>query len=109
MNSHSQDVKCVKFHPTLDIFASGSYDDTIKLYRPDGDEWATFCTMEGHTSTVWSLEWSEDGKSIISGSDDRTVKIWREFQPYSNTKDAIWKCICTLNGYHDRPIYSVSW
>ncbi|CAD5125031.1 DgyrCDS13271 [Dimorphilus gyrociliatus] len=109
MNSHSQDVKCVKFHPNDDIFASASYDDTIKLYKPSGDEWISFCTMEGHSSTVWCVDWSEDGNTLVSCGDDRTVKLWKEFKPSIGSNNAIWKCVCTLSGYHDRPVYSVDW
>lgn len=32
--------------------------------------------MEGHTSYVWCVAFSPDGKRIVSGSDDLTVRIW---------------------------------
>lgn len=31
-------------------------------------------TLEGHASVVWSVAISPDGKTIVSGSDDKTVK-----------------------------------
>ena len=31
---------------------------------------------QGHTGGVSSVAFSPDGKSIVSGSDDNTVKIW---------------------------------
>ena len=39
---HTQDVKMVAWHPTQNILASASYDDTIKLWMedPDGGEWS---------------------------------------------------------------------
>ena len=34
------------------------------------------CTLTGHSGYVFSVAYSPDGKHIISGSDDKTVKIW---------------------------------
>ena len=34
------------------------------------------CTLTGHSDGVRSVAYSPDGKHIVSGSDDRTVKIW---------------------------------
>ena len=33
-------------------------------------------TLEGHTDWVSSVAFSPDGKQIVSGSDDRTVRRW---------------------------------
>jgi WD40 repeat protein len=32
--------------------------------------------MEGHTEPVNSVAFSQDGKRIVSGSDDKTIRIW---------------------------------
>ena len=32
--------------------------------------------LQGHTSTVYSVAFSPDGKSLVSGSGDNTVKVW---------------------------------
>ena len=32
--------------------------------------------LQGHTSYVWSLAFSPDGKSLVSGSGDFTVRLW---------------------------------
>ena len=34
------------------------------------------CTLRGHSSYVFSVAYSPDGKHIVSGSGDKTVKIW---------------------------------
>jgi WD40 repeat protein len=34
------------------------------------------CFNRGHTSKVWSLAWSPDGMSIVSGSEDNTAQVW---------------------------------
>ena len=33
-------------------------------------------TLEGHQDYVWSLSYSPDGKTIASGSKDKTIKVW---------------------------------
>ena len=33
-------------------------------------------TLTGHSNRVPSVAYSPDGKHIVSGSDDRTVKVW---------------------------------
>src|SRR5690348_6774971 len=33
-------------------------------------------TLKGHTDNIECLTYSSDGKTIVSGSDDLTVKIW---------------------------------
>jgi WD40 repeat protein len=32
--------------------------------------------LQGHTGSVWGLCVSENGRSLASGSDDKTVKLW---------------------------------
>jgi WD40 repeat protein len=34
------------------------------------------CTLRGHSDWVRSVAYSQDGKLIVSGSHDRTVRIW---------------------------------
>jgi WD40 repeat protein len=33
-------------------------------------------TLKGHSGTVISVSFSPDGKRIVSGSADKTVKVW---------------------------------
>ena len=33
--------------------------------------------VPGHNSVVWSIAYSPDGKHFVTGSVDRTVKVWR--------------------------------
>ncbi|KAI9820565.1 MAG: Cytosolic iron-sulfur protein assembly protein [Phylliscum demangeonii] len=71
LQEHDGDVKCLAWHPTEDTLASGSYDDTIRLYRREGEDegepgahadaddddsdWICIAVLTGHQSTVWSV------------------------------------------------------
>ncbi|MBN3280457.1 CIAO1 protein, partial [Polyodon spathula] len=115
VNSHTQDVKHVVWHPNQEILASASYDNSVKLYKEDDDDWVCRDTLEGHESTVWSVDFDKTGQRLASCSDDKTVKIWREYEPGNeqgvacNGTAPTWKCICTLSGFHSRSIYDISW
>ena len=41
------------------------------VYKADSQ-----CSLTGHSGAVWSVAFSKDGTSLVSGSADSTVKIW---------------------------------
>ncbi|KIV86680.1 hypothetical protein PV11_02277 [Exophiala sideris] len=83
-----------------DILASGSYDDTIRLWRDVEEEgdWICVGVIDGHNGTVWDVKWegyinysalnSAEGEAVadfeadfdprlVSCSDDLSVRVWR--------------------------------
>ncbi len=40
---------------------------------PEGRE---TLTLKGHSELVWSVSFSPNGKRIVSGSGDKTLKVW---------------------------------
>ncbi|KAK6383042.1 Cytosolic iron-sulfur protein assembly protein [Exophiala oligosperma] len=89
-----------------DILASGSYDDTIRLWRDVEEEgdWTCVGVIEGHRGTVWDVKWegfinydrlnlsgladpdrdtavaefeADWQPRIVSCSDDLSVRVWR--------------------------------
>lgn len=115
LSKHTQDVKKVTWHPHTDVLASCSYDDTINVYNEDDDDWNCYDTLSGHSSTVWSIAFNKSGNRLVSCSDDACLKIWQCYEPNNpegiptTGNDPTWKSVCTLSGYHNRPIYDVDW
>lgn len=98
------------------MLASASYDDTIKIWKDDDDDWYCSDTLQGHDSTVWAIDFSPDGDQLVSASADQTLKIWKRFMPGNavgiitpRRGEPVWKCVGTVAGQHERCIYSVSW
>ena len=74
LEGHTGYVNSVAFSPGGLTLASGSNDDTIRLW-----EVATgrhLRTLEGHTRDVTSVAFSPDGQMLASGSDDDTIRLW---------------------------------
>ena len=76
LKGHSDVVRSVAFSPDGKRLASGSRDNTIKLW--DTATGKELLTLKGHSeyAYVWSVAFSPDGKRLASGSIDRTIKIW---------------------------------
>ena len=74
LEGHTFGVLSVSFSPDGTLLASGSWDNTIKLWEVDtGDE---LRTLTGHTGGVNSVVFSPDGTLLASGSRDNTIKLW---------------------------------
>jgi coatomer subunit beta' len=74
------------------IFASCSLDRSLKVWGITGNNTNAHFTLNGHQKGVNCVEYAPTGEKpyLISGSDDRTVKIW-DYQ----TK----QCIQTLDSH----------
>jgi WD40 repeat protein len=96
LEGHESVVYSVSFSPDGKTLASGSYDNTIKLWNVEtGKE---IRSLKGHKGEVISVSFSPDGKTLASGSLDKTIKLW-------NVKTG--KEIRSLKG-HEGGVYSVS-
>lgn len=88
LNGHTNGVHSVVVSPDGKLLASGSYDNTVKLWEIESRK--EIASLTGHTSHVYSVAFSPDGKLLASGSHDYKVKLW----------DVVKKSeISTLNGH----------
>ncbi|MDY6896756.1 MAG: CHAT domain-containing protein [Cyanobacteriota bacterium] len=72
------------------ILASGSDDNTIKIWNHQGE---CLKTLRGHEAWVYSVKFSPQRKLLASGSRDNTIKLWN------------WQtgeCLDTLVGHENR-------
>ena len=98
LEGHSSDVRSVAFHPTANLLATGSTDNTAKLwlFSPDGSTARCVATLEGHSELVNSVAFDPTGTILATSSRDRTAKLWC-FLPDGSTVT----CVATLEGHND--------
>ena len=101
LTGHTNTVNTLAFKPESSTLASGSDDDTIRIWDLTWDAWRSrpVRTLRGHRNDVKAVAWSPDGTMIASAGEDRTVRLWN---PDSGKNTA------TLRG-HERTVKAVAW
>ena len=74
LTGHSKRVRSIAMTPDGQLIASGSEDNTIKLWNLRTGQ--LLRTLTGHSEGIRSVAISPDGKLLASGSDDKTIKLW---------------------------------
>ncbi|MEM1253370.1 MAG: BTAD domain-containing putative transcriptional regulator [Cyanobacteria bacterium P01_H01_bin.21] len=110
LQGHQNTVRAVQWQPdvtsnlsnkqseaTSEILASGSFDQTVRLWSPRAD--ASLKVLQGYRNGLQALAWHPSDAVLASGGHDRQVRLW---DPYSG------QCLTVLSG-HSRPVWSVAW
>ncbi|CCA73757.1 hypothetical protein PIIN_07712, partial [Serendipita indica DSM 11827] len=75
LRGHDDSVNTIAFSPDGSKIASGSNDNTIRLWdvvtgQPLGEP------LRGHGGSINSVAFSIDGSQIVSGSSGNTIQVW---------------------------------
>ncbi|KNE68343.1 hypothetical protein AMAG_13002 [Allomyces macrogynus ATCC 38327] len=74
LEGHTAQVFCVAFHPQGHLLASGSFDETVRLWNAQTGECVRI--LPAHSDPVSTIDFSPDGTLLASASYDGLVRVW---------------------------------
>jgi WD40 repeat protein/uncharacterized caspase-like protein/uncharacterized protein YgiM (DUF1202 family) len=74
LTGHQGEIFGLAFDPTNQILASGSGDQTIRLWDVQTGRLQTI--LKGHTASIRTLAFSPKGNFLASGASDKTTRVW---------------------------------
>ena len=101
LNGHSKSVASVAYNPNGQILASGSYDNTIKLWNLTKNK--EIRTFKGHSAWVAGVAITPNNRSLVSSSYDNTIKLWnlvngKPIRTFKGHSDSVGTLLVTKDG-----------
>ncbi|KAK2720771.1 elongator complex protein 2-like isoform X2 [Artemia franciscana] len=90
LQGHNLTITQICFSPSDEYLLSVSRDRTWVLHKKNGESFSFLCSSTkefGHTRIIWAADWSIDSLYFVTGSRDKTVKVW------GVSTDTVWKPI----------------
>lgn len=72
-------VLCLDKSPDYSLLATGSKDNTARVWAPSEDGWKCIAVCEGHAESIGAVALSRKSntaKFLVTASQDRTLKLW---------------------------------
>jgi WD40 repeat protein/DNA-binding CsgD family transcriptional regulator len=93
-------VLAVAYNSKKSMIALGDTKSEIRLRDAKGHQ---LLTLEGHTNWIRSVAFSPDGEILVSGSDDKTVRLWNTttgqfLRPLLGHKERVWSVAFSPDG-----------
>ena len=79
LKEHSNSVVALASDQDTKTLFSGSVDDTIKVWTPDGSgnyDASSTQTLSGHSDYVQALAYDQDTKTLFSADINGTINVW---------------------------------
>lgn len=74
LEEHSGSIRCIKIHPSGNLFATGGDDKVIRIWNYTTKK--VIKILKGHSDYIRSIDFHPTQPWIVSGSDDCTIKVW---------------------------------
>jgi WD40 repeat protein len=75
LEGHTAGVLSVQFSPDGNTIASGSVDDTLRLWSVN--QARLIRTMQGHPFPIRQIKFSPNGATLFTGSTDGIIRVWQ--------------------------------
>ncbi|CAI5798178.1 echinoderm microtubule-associated protein-like 3 [Podarcis lilfordi] len=104
----NEQLSVVRYSPDGEFLAIGSHDNFIYIYSVEdsGHKYTRFGRCTGHSSFITHLDWSKDGKFIMSNSGDYEILYWdvaggcKLLRNRFENKDREWASYTCVLGFH---------
>ncbi|XP_048850695.1 echinoderm microtubule-associated protein-like 4 isoform X2 [Brienomyrus brachyistius] len=104
----NEQLSVMRYSPDGSFLAVGSHDNFIYIYSvtDGGRRYTRFGKCTGHSSFITHLDWSKDGKYIMSNSGDYEILYWdvaggcKLLRNRFESKDREWASYTCVLGFH---------
>jgi WD40 repeat protein len=96
-------VMAVTYSPDTTMIATGGHNEEKNLKIWDAETAKLVANLTGHTYQVTCLAWTTDGKTLISGSGDGSIRTWntttwQQIAVWTGHTDSVWGIAISPNG-----------